>query len=298
MNFDDIIGHKDAVARIRLMLERGNFPHAVLFIGPRRVGKTSVALAAASAILGGAKPESHPDFRRIERGADEKTGKLRKLISVDEVREARTFLQGSAFMGGRKAALVVGAERLSEEAANALLKTLEEPTKSSNVLMTADDAAAVPATVKSRCAVITLRRVHDADLAEALVSRGSTDAEAMRIAGFAAGRPGVALSFREDPDVLDWYATEARRWLAFKDAPLHRRFAIASELAPPGEDREEAVERIREVAAFWEAQLRRELKAGAAVATRLRALLHLRTSLEVNVQPRLLLERFAMELDT
>jgi DNA polymerase-3 subunit delta' len=295
--FSRIIGHARVVGRLRTMLARSAVPHAIVFHGPRRSGKAALATALAAALLGG-DPARHPDFRLVERPRDEKTGKLKKLIPIDAVRELTERLRMSAFLGGAKVAVIDGADALGDEAANALLKALEEPAPGAHVVLCAEDAAHLPATILSRSACIALRRVGEDELAAALVARGAAPADAARAAFRADGRPGAALSMLEGGDMVDWYETEERRWHALRDAPVHRRLALLAELAPPRADREETVFRVRDALDAWQGFLRRELREGAGgAAANLRRLFRLRASLDANVQPRLLLERFVLTLD-
>lgn len=295
--FAGIIGHEKAVARLRLALEHG-FPHALLITGPRHVGKSKLAEAVASALLGVDDIKKHPDFRLVERQADPKTKKLKKGIAVDEVRAARDFLHLSASVGGRKVVLVREAELLSEEAGNALLKTLEEPPEGSHLILTATEPEAVLATIRSRAAQVALARVPEETIESALVKRGVAPTEAAERAALAAGRPGLALGFGLDADVLNWYRHEADRWRELKLAPLYRRFALIGDLAPPKADRETVVARLRDVADLWEAAEHRGLRHGLREApTVLAALSHFRRDLAVNIQPRLLLERLMIEID-
>lgn len=307
--FSHVIGHEAAAERFRRLLERGTVPHAVLLQGPRHLGKRTFAYALAAALLGGdpsssggfgrASPDRHPDFVLVERERDAKTGKLKKNIPVEAVRALRERLRMSAFLGGVKVAVLDEAEALSMEAANALLKTLEEPAPRTYLLLVAHEAAAVPRTVASRCAVVPFRRVPEKTLAEGLAARGAAADEAACAARRADGRPGLGISLCEDAGVVDWFMKEERRWTALCTAPLHRRFSLLGELAPPRADREETAARVREAAAVWEVVLRRDLRSGSASAARaLRGLLGLRAGLDTNASPRLILERFALELET
>jgi replication-associated recombination protein RarA len=296
--FSAIIGHAGAVERMRRAFSGGRFPHAAVISGRRHLGKRTLAEAAAAALLGPGKLAVHPDFRAVERPRDAKTGKLRKSIGIDEIRVVREFLQMSALSGGRKVALIDEAETMSEEAANALLKILEEPPASSFVILVAHDASRLPATVRSRSASFPLSAVSDAAIADALERLETPPAAVERIVAYAAGRPGVALALRENGDMIDWYASEERRWRSLRGAPLHRRFTLLSDLAPAGDDREECLGRLRDVISFWENALRQELRDGSLSAARLlRGIQELRKTLEFNVQPRLLLEKFAINID-
>lgn len=296
--FSSVIGHDRVVRRLRAMLANDAVPHTIVFHGPRHAGKSTVAAALAAALLNAGDASTHPDFRRVERPRDEKTDKLKKVIPIDSVRALQQHLRMSAFLGGAKVAVIDGAEHLSEEASNALLKTLEEPTMRAYVLLTAEDLSRVPRTVQSRSALVRLDRVPDAVVSEALLARGVAPFEAAKLAARADGRPGLAIGLVEQADMVNWYETEERRWRSLRAAPPHRRLAECAALAPARADREETVERLRDVLDVWQGFLRRELKAGEpAAAANLRNLVALRSSLGANVQPRLLLEKFALTLD-
>ncbi|WKZ29515.1 MAG: hypothetical protein QY323_02190 [Patescibacteria group bacterium] len=296
--FSEVIGHERVLRRLRAMLANEAVPHAVVFHGPRHAGKATVAEALAAALLAAQDASSHPDFRRVERPRDEKTDKLKKVIPIDSVRSLQHHVRMSAFLGGAKVALIDGAEHLSEEASNALLKTLEEPTKRAYVLLTVEDLTRLPRTILSRSALMRFDRVPDAVVADALLARGTAPFEAAKLAARADGRPGLAIGFVEQGDMVNWYETEERRWRSLRAAPPHRRLLECASLAPARADREETIERLRDVLDVWQGFLRRELKAGEpSAAANLRKLSALRSSLAVNVQPRLLLEKFALTLD-
>ncbi len=293
-----IIGHERVIQRLRAMHAHDALPHAILFHGPRHVGKTTLASAAAASAFGVVDASAHPDFRLVERPRDEKTGKLKKYIPIESVRELQQHMRLSSFLGGAKAAIVAGAEHLSEEASNALLKTLEEPSKNAYVFLCAETLSRVPKTIQSRATIVGASRVADAVIAQALVARGIVAFEAAKLATRADGRPGLAIGFLEKSDMVNWYETEERRWRSLRGAPPHRRLAECADLAPARADREETIERLRDVLDAWQGFLRRDLKAGEPnAASNLRRLLVLRASLEANVQPRLLLEKFALTLD-
>ena len=296
--FSSVIGHERVVKRLRAMLANDAVPHAVVFCGARHVGKMTLAGALSAALLGVADASTHSDFRLVERPRDEKTDKLKKAIPVESVRGLQQHLRMSSFLGGAKVVIIDGAEHLSEEAANALLKTLEEPTKRAFVFLSVEEAGRLPKTILSRCAVIGLDRVPDATLAASLADRGVDPLEASKLAARAEGRPGLARSFMEQDDVVNWYETEERRWRSIRSAPLHRRLAECAALAPARADREETIDRLRDVLDVWQGSLRRELKAGEPrAASHLRGIIALRRSLTANVQPRLLLEKFVLTLD-
>lgn len=296
--FSHIIGHSRAVVRLRSMLANNSTPHALVIHGPRRVGKVTLASALAAALFGVDDASKHPDWRLVERPRDEKTDKLKKYIPIDSVRALTEHLRMSSFMGGAKMAVIDGADALSDEACGALLKSLEEPAPHAHVILCAEDATKLPRTIISRSACLELRRVPEAEIVAGLVQRGTTVTEAERAAARADGRPGAALGLLADSGVVDWYEKEERRWNALRTAPIHKRFSLLSELVPPRADREETILNIRDVLDAWQGFLRKELKDRVDGApANLRELIRLRASLDANVQPRLLLERFVLTLD-
>ncbi|NBS41648.1 AAA family ATPase, partial [bacterium] len=142
---DGIIGHERIVERLKRQAEQGRLAHAYLFIGQEGVGKTAVAMG----LIG-----SGSDFQQVSRREDEKTGKLKVTISVDQIRELRDRLSLTSFSGETKAAFIEEADRLSDGAANALLKTLEEPRGDTVIILRAETLESVSQTIASRCQVL------------------------------------------------------------------------------------------------------------------------------------------------
>lgn len=132
--------------RLETALNSTTLAHAYLFSGPRGAGKTVAARGIAARVLQ-TLPEkliTHPDFYVLERGGDDKE------ISIDEVRLLRQRLSLTAAHGGYKVALIERVELLAQEAASALLKTLEEPPGRALIMMTTDRYGAVLPTIRSR----------------------------------------------------------------------------------------------------------------------------------------------------
>jgi len=143
----DLIGHADAEAEILAALRAGRLHHGWLIAGPRGIGKATLAYRFARFLLAGTPetgtdtlhiaPDSavfrrvaaggHSDLLTLERRADAKTGKLRREIVVGDVRAVGPFLGLTAGEGGWRIVVVDAADDLNRNAANALLKLLEEP---------------------------------------------------------------------------------------------------------------------------------------------------------------------------
>lgn len=193
-------------------VERGRLHHAWLLAGPEGVGKATFAFRAARRLLGarpdpafgllGAAPEdpvsrlvqsrSHPDLLVLEREGED--GKLKRGISVDEARRLPEFFAKSPSIAAWRVAIIDAADDLNPSAANAVLKTLEEPPERGVVLMVSHAPGALLPTLRSRC-----RRLNFAPWPEARVARfvqGAADldaGDADRLAALSCGAPGRAL---------------------------------------------------------------------------------------------------------
>ncbi len=199
--FDDVIGHE----RVRELLERELAApgQAYLFVGPGSVGKEAVALRFAAGLLGGgadsrsrrlALARTHPDLTILEPAGAASLG-------VDQAREAVSRASMAPVEADRTVFLLPDAGSMTESAANALLKTLEEPTSSVVFLLVSESEDDFPATVGSRCRTIHLGRVPQETIVSALVSRGLDPTEARGVAVVAGGRPGLALALMTQPEV-------------------------------------------------------------------------------------------------
>jgi DNA polymerase-3 subunit delta' len=159
--------------------------HAYLFHGPAGVGKRIAAVAFAGELLG--DPErverrAHPDLYVLEPLGDQ--------IRIDEVRELRRDLHMRPFETGRRVYLVFGAHLLNAEAADALLKDLEEPPPYAVVVLVADELGPLPETIRSRCQLVPFRRLSERAIRGEIDRRapGLAPDEAIAIARVAAGR--------------------------------------------------------------------------------------------------------------
>ena len=201
----------------------GRMHHGWLLTGPRGVGKATLAWSIARFLLAtppieddglfGAPPAptslhidpEHPVARRISAGAEpglksitrtenEKTGKLRDVISVDDVRSLASFFQLSAADGGRRVVIVDTADEMNPQAANALLKMLEEPPERATLLLISHQPSRLLPTIRSRCRVLRLGTLGPEDMACALAQAGhDEDGDAAALAELSGGSVGAAL---------------------------------------------------------------------------------------------------------
>ncbi|WP_300619512.1 DNA polymerase III subunit delta' [Dokdonella sp.] len=215
--------------------------HGLLIVAPQGYGKRVLAEAFAASALCQQRSDdgsacgrcracllfaagSHPDLVRV--GLELRDdGKPRSEIAVDQIRALSQRLSMASQFGGLQIAMVDPADRLNTAAANALLKTLEEPTPSTVIVLVADDASRLPATIRSRCQRIDVRPPSREDamawMHERQVDRGR--AEAALAASL--GNPGLALEWAADGTL------DLRRSSGEDLAALGQGRASASEIA-------------------------------------------------------------------
>jgi len=207
----DIVGHTQSVGILRRSLAEGRLHHSLLFHGPEAVGKRTVALALAAAVN---CPEGGDDAcgrcascRKVEAGnhPDVATLTLEKsVIPIDAIRRLRQEASYRPYEGTRRVFIIDPADRMSTDAQNALLKTLEEPSAGSCItLITARPMHLLP-TTRSRCQSLAFGTLPAGTLAEhAARLRGLDAGAALRAARISGGRFGAALELDlEEHDAL------------------------------------------------------------------------------------------------
>lgn len=202
-HFADLVGHGSVLDLLESELR--NPSQAYLFVGPSNVGKASVARRFAAALVGGddrdavrrANSGSHPDLVLI-------APEGRSSITVDQARGVVSAAVRSPLEAGRKVFLFEEASMLNDEAANALLKTIEEPIATTIFVLVAESEHDLPTTVASRCRSIVFGRVPEHDIVTGLVELGVAPDDAMNAARISGGRPGLAVALAREPRVASF----------------------------------------------------------------------------------------------
>jgi len=214
----DLSGHLAAAAALEAAARSGRLPHAWLVCGPPGIGKATLGYRFARWLLSGGveRPAGpaplhldpgHPVFRRISANAHADLralrpvadGRVTKEIRVDAVRDAIRFLGMTPAEGGWRFVLVDQADEMRPEAANALLKTLEEPPPRAVLMLTTSAPDRLLPTIRSRCRRLELAPLAEAEMG-ALLGKLRPElggADRARLATVAEGSPGRALELVE-----------------------------------------------------------------------------------------------------
>ncbi|MBM2825790.1 MAG: polymerase subunit [Dehalococcoidales bacterium] len=242
-----VIGQTRAVSFFQRSLEKGSLAHAYLFVGPAHVGKMTLALNLAQA-LNCERAEvpcgectscqqilsaRHPDVQVISLSRDaEPEARARAEISIDQVRQLQHSASLPSFAGRYKIFIIDGAELLSTEAANCLLKTLEEPVgRVVFILLTANERL-LPATVVSRCQRVELLPLAITEIEATLSSRWGVEPERARLlARLSHGGLGWAVLAAGDDVLLKQHTERRDELLDMVNADFEKRFVYADRLA-------------------------------------------------------------------
>jgi len=250
-----VVGHDWAVRQMQLALAHDEVPHALLFTGPESVGKLTLAQTVAAALLcKGAKDQrpcgtclscrklnsgNHPDFLLV---APEGKG---KRLKIDQIRALERFLSLTPNESPHKIALVTHFERATIGAANALLKTLEEPPAYANLMLLAEDAELLLPTIVSRSQQVNLRPLARQVVGQALQTRWHVAPElAERLARISGGRLGWAVRAVTEPEYHERMEAAVTGLLDILKQDLPTRFSTAQELARNSEH-------LAETLAYW-----------------------------------------------
>jgi len=216
MAFKDIAGNSHVKKVLRIALKKKRIPNSLLFSGPDGVGKRDMAVALAKAmnclkkgddacesctVCRAIQGRRFPDVLEIESSGD--------VIKIEQMREVKQLAYLMPMVGKKRIFIVDDAEKMSEEAANSLLKILEEPPLFSHIILITQNPFLMLETIKSRCQVLNFSRISRGEIERILIERGDPEEKAKIIALLARGNLEQASS-------LNWEEVQTKREQAWQ----------------------------------------------------------------------------------
>lgn len=269
----NILGHDWAVEMLHQHAARGEFRHAYLFSGPPGLGRRTLALRFAQA-LNCPTPSApgvpcgtcrdckqiegmrHPDINIIQ--ADAEGGTLK----VDQVREVQRALSLKPYQVNYRVALFLRFQEANDNAANALLKTLEEAPAHAVLILTADNPEQLLPTILSRCEIIRLRPLPISMIEADLIERGLETERARLLAHISGGRPGYARTLVDDVTLLEKREERLNDLQSLLPAARVEKFSYADKLA---KDKDAMRQAILIWLSYWRDVLLRVAQANTAL---------------------------------
>lgn len=251
-----VVGHDGAVRALSRSLEQGRTSHAYLFLGPKGVGKMHLALNLAQALncTAEAKPcgacaqcrriliGKHADIHIVALPVAVGDGPVRKTIPIDAIKDMQASAGLQPFEGRMRVVIIDGADALSPDASNRLLKTLEEPPAAVVLVLLAENEGDILETVLSRCQTLRLRPVPRAAIAGYLTAQQAVDLERAKLLGaMADGSMGWAIRAAQDEDVLENRQAIVGEAAGLAYLPLHERLETARAMSDDFSRRREEV---------------------------------------------------------
>ncbi|ADO78139.1 DNA polymerase III subunit delta' [Halanaerobium praevalens] len=203
MSFNSIIGQEEAVSILQDEIKKERISHAYLFAAKKGSGKSKLAFEFAKAIFcqeseldscgqcincRKLEHQNHPDFKIIS------ILEAKTAISIAQIRDLKKEIAYKPYDSEHKIYVIEAAEKMTKEAANSLLKTLEEPPSFATIILLTEDTGKLLPTLVSRCQQIELKSVSQSKIQKLLLNKGLNSEQAEIISRTAAGSPGKALA--------------------------------------------------------------------------------------------------------
>jgi DNA polymerase III subunit delta' len=255
-----IIGQPHLISLFESSIEGKTVSHAYLILGPEHIGKTTLTLDISMALNCEAKTRPcgecasckkilknmHPDIFEISletiKASEQKT---KREIGIEEIRRLQQLASLSPYEGKYKIFIINGADLLSNEASNCLLKTLEEPSPNVIIFLLASDETNLLPTIVSRCQKIQLQTLSIKETQNILVDRYGATIEKAKLASYLSeGRLGEAINIAGDEKQVEKRYKIIAEFLPLLESDINQRFSYVSQLE---DDRKS----IQEVFVVW-----------------------------------------------
>jgi len=218
----EIIGHKKQREILKKIVSLNEVSHAILFSGPEKIGKKTIAFNLISSLFGEKDISSHPDFILIE--------PQEKQIQINQIRDLSWRLSLRPMKAPLLGVVIDEAHSMTREAQNCFLKTLEEPKSQSILLLISNHPNLLLPTILSRCENIKFYPVRREEIRKYLNKKISKE-ETEEILNFSLGRPGLAIEMLRNPDRIKSTKKKIKELIEILHSPLSLRFKYAKELS-------------------------------------------------------------------
>lgn len=221
ISWDKIVGHKKVVSSLKQLVTENKLPHALLFTGNEGIGKAVTAEALAAALLCndsengvpcghcascmGLLNGTHPDFYRIVpmtkneyEGKAEKSVAAKRIIRMEQMRDMQEKASRVPVLSERNVIMLEAVDTMRQEAANAILKTIEEPEGPVVFIMLTSHPSALLDTIRSRCMTVEFGILSDEDVRGYLQAQGIPEFKAKMLASLADGSIGRAMALQDE----------------------------------------------------------------------------------------------------
>lgn len=264
-----VCGHEKIVDFLQRALVSDRIAQAYLFYGPPNLGKNFVATNFTASLLCRGREISpcgqcadcrqwqkgwHPDVNVVRLLTDEKTGKPRQEIIIDQIRELKARLQQGTLLSGYKVAIFPEAQWINVNAANALLKLVEEPTAKTVIILVATDLSSLPRTIISRCQTLKFLPVPVKVIREFMKKQGDDNSVDWPALSF--GRPGLALTLKQAPELWEQRQKNQQAFIDLLSLSLGRRLNLAEDFLAWGKEESSNLHQALGLLADWQILVR------------------------------------------
>lgn len=221
-----IVGHRKRLEYLAKILEQKHFPQALIFNGPKQIGKFTIAKRFAQTLICAKSnfcgqcadcrqvaKNSHPDLLVLANDP----------IVIDDIRKLISFSYRTPLKAPLKAVIIKNAEKLTTEASNAFLKLLEEPPMDTIFILTTQNASTLLPTIISRCQVINFSLVNFETMINDLIKLDYQKEEIEKVVAYTQGCPGIFFNCYQKPKKLAEIVEQEKEFIDFLIWPIQKR---------------------------------------------------------------------------